>query len=226
MGAITRLVSVPSLAAAMLAVPRAERRLGALRSWTLSGEALPADILEQLSSALPSCRFVNLYGSTEVAADATCHVVDGSEGRSVPIGRPIGKCAGLCAGRQSGAGACRRGRRTLYRRRRVGPRLCRPCWPHGGAVHSEPFGEGGVCTGPAISVAISLKVASPMRGVATTRSRSAASGSNWVKSKQRFLAHQDVRQAVVVLREDVPGRAAAGGLVVGETDGAGGCANI
>src|SRR4029077_8079430 len=87
---VTRLVTVPSLAAALLEVVDAPRRLARLSGWTLSGEALAGELLERLSAALPSCRFVNLYGSTEVAADASCHVGDGGEGRSVPIGRAIG----------------------------------------------------------------------------------------------------------------------------------------
>ena len=139
---ITRLVSVPSLAAAMIAMPRAERRLDMLRSWTLSGEALSGELLERLSSALPSCRFVNLYGSTEVAADATCHVVEGSEGRSVPIGCPIGNVqayvlddnlepvpVGVAGELYIGGAGLARG----Y----VGSN-----WPHGGAVHSEPVRRG------------------------------------------------------------------------------------
>jgi acyl carrier protein len=38
---------------------------------------------------LPKCRFVNIYGSSEVTADATFHVLEGSADRSVSIGRPI-----------------------------------------------------------------------------------------------------------------------------------------
>ncbi|QOY92809.1 non-ribosomal peptide synthase/polyketide synthase [Massilia sp. UMI-21] len=86
---VTRLVTVPSLAQAMAEAPDAARQLAGLRQWTLSGEALNADVLAQLAQALPGCRFVNLYGSTEVAADATMYVARGDERGVAPIGRPI-----------------------------------------------------------------------------------------------------------------------------------------
>ena len=90
---ITRLVSVPTLARAMMENPRSELALKSLRQWTLSGEALSSELLRQLQGRLPQCRFFNLYGSSEVAADATWYA--GEErvvavGRdTVPIGRPI-----------------------------------------------------------------------------------------------------------------------------------------
>ena len=89
---VTRLVTVPSLARAWLEDERNMPRLKGLRSWTLSGEALSTELLERLRGQLPQCRFINLYGSSEVAADATCYVtadddVVGEEG--VPIGSPI-----------------------------------------------------------------------------------------------------------------------------------------
>ncbi len=87
---ITRLVTVPSLAQAILRVSRAVQRLRSLRSWTLSGEELQARLLEELEKQLPTCIFVNLYGSSEVAADATYYVSKApSTNRLVPIGRPI-----------------------------------------------------------------------------------------------------------------------------------------
>jgi amino acid adenylation domain-containing protein len=83
----THLVTVPSLAAVIEPAKLAE--LGArLRCWTLSGEAFGASLAHRLRQAMPGCRFINLYGSTEVHADATCHVVEG-DSDSVPIGRPI-----------------------------------------------------------------------------------------------------------------------------------------
>ena len=217
---ITRLVSVPSLAAAMLAVPRADRRLDMLRSWTLSGEALSGELLERLSSALPSCRFVNLYGSTEVAADATCHVVEGSEGRSVPIGSPIGNVQAYVlddnleplpvgvAGELyiGGAGLARGyvGRAGLTAERFI----------------PNPFGEGGRLyrTGD-------LGRYLPEGGIAYAGRR-----DHQVKIRgfrielgeveAALLAHPDVRQAVVVAREDVPGEPRLVAYVVGETDSA------
>ena len=90
---VTRLVSVPSLAQAMLEAGAA-RDLKGLRSWTLSGEALGAELLRRLREALPECRILNLYGSSEVSADATWYdselAADPPQPKGgVPIGRPL-----------------------------------------------------------------------------------------------------------------------------------------
>jgi acyl-coenzyme A synthetase/AMP-(fatty) acid ligase len=87
--AVTRLITVPSLARALLESAEVVRCLASLRNWTLSGEELAPDLLLQLRRQLPDCTFINLYGSSEVAADATG--LDGSHfaGDRVPIGRPM-----------------------------------------------------------------------------------------------------------------------------------------
>jgi amino acid adenylation domain-containing protein len=86
---ITHLITVPSLASALIEEPQIKNSMGGLRSWTLSGEALSEDLLRQLLNVLPKCRFINLYGSSEVAADATCFLAERWKGGVVPIGRPI-----------------------------------------------------------------------------------------------------------------------------------------
>src|SRR4029078_9242595 len=63
--------------------------LGTVSSWTLSGERLGRETLAQLKKICPTCVFVNLYGSSEVAADATCCIAQLTDGAIVPIGRPI-----------------------------------------------------------------------------------------------------------------------------------------
>ena len=86
---VTCLITIPSLASTLASEPATNGRLGALSSWTLSGEALGSDLLRRLMDAYPGCRFVNLYGSSEVAADATWHVLSDADNPSVPIGRPL-----------------------------------------------------------------------------------------------------------------------------------------
>ena len=86
---ITRLVTVPSLARSLLESVQLTQSLRSLRSWTLSGEELNGDLLRKLQKRLPKCTFINLYGSSEVAADVTCYVSRSHEGLTVPIGRPI-----------------------------------------------------------------------------------------------------------------------------------------
>ena len=85
---ITRLVTVPSLAMMLLSEPNFTRRLARLSTWTLSGEAMDRDLLLRLLDSIPACCFTNLYGSSEVAADATWYnLLDRTE--RVPIGRPL-----------------------------------------------------------------------------------------------------------------------------------------
>ncbi len=87
---VSRIVLVPSLLRAWLdTVPDLGRRLAALRICISSGEALPADLARRIRDSLPGCTLLNLYGSSEVSADCTWHVVSSADVARVPIGRPI-----------------------------------------------------------------------------------------------------------------------------------------
>ncbi|MBZ4422890.1 amino acid adenylation domain-containing protein [Myxococcus sp. RHSTA-1-4] len=83
---VTRLVLVPSLLRALLEVPEVGRRLALLRTWMTSGERLPEELSARFRERLPHARLLNLYGSSEVAADATATEVGQGP---VSIGRPI-----------------------------------------------------------------------------------------------------------------------------------------
>lgn len=89
--AVQRLITVPSLARALAQAEHASRSLASVSRWTLSGEALSSDLLRELRVAAPQCRFSNLYGSSEVAADATWYEVPAETpaGYGVSIGRPL-----------------------------------------------------------------------------------------------------------------------------------------
>jgi amino acid adenylation domain-containing protein len=89
---VTRIVLVPSLLRAMLDVePELGQKLPQLKICISSGEALPLDLCERFQRSAPQTVLLNLYGSSEVSADATCF--DTRElkphASSVPIGRPI-----------------------------------------------------------------------------------------------------------------------------------------
>jgi acyl carrier protein len=88
---VTRLVLVPTLLSALLDhAPDLGTGLPRLRHWTTSGEYLSADLAGRFRRACPDILLLNLYGSSEVAADATFHEVrEPRENRPVPIGRPI-----------------------------------------------------------------------------------------------------------------------------------------
>ena len=89
---VTRLVLVPSLLRALLdTCVDLQERLPKLWLWSTSGEPLPISTAGHFREALPACTLLNLYGTSEVSADATWYEVrpDDSHLPSVPIGRPI-----------------------------------------------------------------------------------------------------------------------------------------
>lgn len=91
---ITRLILVPSLLAALIEAARATgTRLPRLRYLTSSGELLPSDLARQVTELGESVTLINLYGSSEMAADATCCTVTPAAltGKIVSIGKPIGR---------------------------------------------------------------------------------------------------------------------------------------
>jgi amino acid adenylation domain-containing protein len=89
---VTTLHFVPSMLRAFLAHPHLGD-LGALRRVIVSGEALPADLVEAFHARLGG-ELHNLYGPTEAAVDVTswpCR--PGSAAAAVPIGRPVANTA-------------------------------------------------------------------------------------------------------------------------------------
>jgi len=89
---ISRIVLVPSQLKVILdTYPDLKHRLPKLRTWISSGETLPVDMVQKFHEATPNSILLNLYGSTEVAADVTyydtAHLT--KEHSTVPIGRPI-----------------------------------------------------------------------------------------------------------------------------------------
>ncbi|WP_456424977.1 non-ribosomal peptide synthetase [Rhodocaloribacter sp.] len=88
---VTRLVLVPSLLRALLdAEPDLAARVPRLRLWVSSGETLPPDLVARFYASHPDAVLLNLYGSSEVAADVLCFDTRGRDVRGgVPLGRPI-----------------------------------------------------------------------------------------------------------------------------------------
>jgi amino acid adenylation domain-containing protein len=88
---VTRIVLVPSLLRVILEEKQdLARTLAALKYWTCSGERLPLDLARLFALKLPDAVLINLYGSTEIGADATCfEVKNPTDTGSIPIGRPI-----------------------------------------------------------------------------------------------------------------------------------------
>jgi len=88
---ITRLVLVPSLLRVMLEDRELlAQRLASLRYCVCSGETLPVELAAEFRKQLPQTKLINLYGSSEVAADVTCYEVESAERFStVPIGTAV-----------------------------------------------------------------------------------------------------------------------------------------
>jgi long-subunit acyl-CoA synthetase (AMP-forming) len=63
-----------------------------LKLWSCSGEALSGELARRFRQGFPQATLLNIYGSSEVAADVTWHDVLEEEediGATVPIGKPI-----------------------------------------------------------------------------------------------------------------------------------------
>ncbi|MFJ6808480.1 amino acid adenylation domain-containing protein [Streptomyces anulatus] len=87
----TRLLAVPSLLEPLLAtVPDPAVRLAPLRLCVTSGEAPGPTLARRFGDAVPGARLFNIYGSAEVAADATAAELDPRTPYAVvPIGTPL-----------------------------------------------------------------------------------------------------------------------------------------
>ncbi|WJJ95037.1 AMP-binding protein [Neopusillimonas aromaticivorans] len=85
---VTRLVLVPTLLRAVLAhgdMPR----LQSLRLCACSGEPLDTSLAQAFLKAVPGCRLINIYGSSEVTADATWADITPPLGARTDIGKPL-----------------------------------------------------------------------------------------------------------------------------------------
>src|SRR5713226_961607 len=73
---VTRIVLVPSLLRVLLEQEfDLAHKLPRLKYWTCSGESLPLELAQLFKQKLPAAVMINLYGSSEIAADVTCYEV-------------------------------------------------------------------------------------------------------------------------------------------------------
>ncbi len=84
---VTHLQCTPSLARTLVLAPESLPALRSLRRLLLGGEALPPSLAQQLHDLLPG-RLYNLYGPTETTVWSAAHRLD-QIGNPIPIGRPI-----------------------------------------------------------------------------------------------------------------------------------------
>ncbi len=209
---VTHLQCTPSLARLLLADPGSRAALGALRHLLVGGELLSEPLAADLRSALPAGRLHNMYGPTETTVWSTMHDVAADE-RPVPIGRPIANT-------------------QVYVLDARGELL-----PAGipGELHIGGLGVTRGYLGQADATA-SRFVADPFQAPGARMYRTGDRVRWRADGRLEFLgrldqqvkltgyrielgdveahcdAHPDVRTAVVMAREDRPGRDAAGGL--------------
>jgi len=88
---VTRLVLVPSLLRVIVDLGEdLAQQLRDLQYCVCSGETLPVDLATTFRERFPHVKLINLYGSSEVAADVTIYEVSDTDGLwHIPIGRPI-----------------------------------------------------------------------------------------------------------------------------------------
>ncbi|GAB1540090.1 hypothetical protein NUACC21_27590 [Scytonema sp. NUACC21] len=89
---VTRLILVPSLLRLLLDnYSHLTEKLSQLKIWITSGEALSVKLAQTFRELMPSAKLINLYGSSEVSANATYYDTSllQEQANSVPIGRPI-----------------------------------------------------------------------------------------------------------------------------------------
>src|SRR5262249_45262366 len=88
---VSRIVMVPTLLRVLLdCAPDLGIRLPALKMWSISGEVLAPDLVKRFNLACPGRKLVNIYGSSEVAADVLFHEVEDADVNGiVPIGKPL-----------------------------------------------------------------------------------------------------------------------------------------
>ncbi len=75
---ISRMVVVPSFLNILLQMSKSKLLASHLRFLFSSGEALPISLAEKCAQLFPQTRLINIYGSTEVSADATFYEFEGA----------------------------------------------------------------------------------------------------------------------------------------------------
>jgi amino acid adenylation domain-containing protein len=89
---VSRIILVPSLMRLILEnYSHLVKKLTRLKFWITSGEALSVKLVQTFRELMPFAKLINLYGSSEVSANATYYDTGllPEQAYSVPIGRPI-----------------------------------------------------------------------------------------------------------------------------------------
>ena len=184
--------------------------LGQLKQLLFGGERSRRLLPDSSWTIGPSCHLINVYGPTETTTFTCCPSVDHAPSR---CGEHVPSAVRSRTPRSTSwtpaaTGADRRGRRDLHRRRPGVARgyLNRPeltaerSSPTRSAASLEPG-----FTGPVIWAAGVPTATSTSWAATTSRSRSAASASNWARSRPGWPSTRRSRETAVLAREDGTG---------------------
>ncbi|NJO31107.1 MAG: amino acid adenylation domain-containing protein [Richelia sp. SL_2_1] len=89
---VTRIILVPSLLRLLLNnYSHLLQKLSQLKLWITSGETISIKLVQTFQELMPEVKLINLYGSSEVSANATYYDTSllQNKAHSIPIGRPI-----------------------------------------------------------------------------------------------------------------------------------------
>ena len=87
---VARLLVVPTILRMLVAGLPDGGPLASLETVVTSGEPLPRDVADDWRRLAPQARLINIYGSTEVSADATAAEIEPD--MPISVGTPIGNC--------------------------------------------------------------------------------------------------------------------------------------
>ena len=85
---VTHMQCTPSLAGMLVADEESAKSLRSLAHLFVGGEAFPAALADELHRLMPGARILNMYGPTETTIWSTTHTLQPGSA-TVPIGRPI-----------------------------------------------------------------------------------------------------------------------------------------
>ncbi|MCI0645366.1 MAG: amino acid adenylation domain-containing protein [Chloroflexi bacterium] len=165
------------------------QELPALRWILFAGEAFPVKHLRQLMALLPAARFSNLYGPTETNVCTYYHVVPiaANETQGIPIGRPCPNMEMLVVDEEDRPVKAGEVGELLV----SGPTVTRGYWNRP-ALNARAFlrwprpgGRRTSFTAPAIWCGCCRVAITNILAGRIARSRRAATGLNWMRSKRR-----------------------------------------
>ena len=205
---VTVLHFVPSMLQIFL--ERIERgRCGSVRLVVCSGEELPARVAQDFFQRLPDAQLANLYGPTEAAVDVTFWNCDARQRRAkVPIGRPIANVqmyvldsqrqpVPIGAAGEIYIGGVGVGRGYLNRPQLTADRFVAD--PYSSAPHARMYKTGDIghwCPDGAIEYLGRNDHQLKIRGLRVELG----------EIESQLLQNQDVKEAVVIGREDAGGQ--------------------